>query len=58
MIGSKDIPVGMLVIYDAGFKFKYKKYYLRKGSNIIGSNPNCHVVMSEGQNIADKVANL
>lgn len=38
---AKPLPTALLVIYNPGFKFKYKKYYIKEGSNIIGSNPNC-----------------
>lgn len=55
---SKDYPVALLVIYDVGFKFKYKKYYLKKGSNFIGWHPSCHVIITDGEKGADKVANL
>lgn len=48
-------PVAMLVIYDPGFKFKYKKYYLREGTNLIGSHPSCQVLISE-QEIPEKAA--
>ncbi len=39
---QKTIPVAILVIYDKGFKFKYKKYFIKKGINNIGSHPSCH----------------
>lgn len=55
---ASPVPVGMLVIYDPGFKFKYKKYYIRKGVNTIGAHPNCHIVIAEGQRLPDKAAQL
>lgn len=39
---QKATPIAILVIYDKGFKFKYKKYFIKKGVNIIGSHPSCH----------------
>lgn len=54
----KDIPIAMLVIYDTGFKFKYKKYYLKKGNNIIGWNSACNIIISDGPKTVDKAANL
>jgi hypothetical protein len=42
-MSANPIPVALLVIYDKGFKFKYKKYYLQLGLNLIGSHPSCHV---------------
>lgn len=51
-------PVAMLVIYDSGFKFKYKKYYLRKGINLIGSSPKCEIVIADGERIPERVAIL
>lgn len=41
------VPLALLVIYDAGFKFKYKKYYLGLGSNVIGSDPDCDVQIKD-----------
>lgn len=57
-VPANATPVGMLVIYDPGFKFKYKKYYLRKGDNVIGGHPSCHIAVTGSHNIPDKVANL
>ena len=55
---AASIPIGMLVVYDKRFKFKYKKYYIRKGINTIGSHPTSHILISEGERIPDRVANL
>lgn len=51
-------PIAMLVIYDVGFKFKYKKYYLRYGSNFIGSHHNCQVAMADAAGIPERAAHL
>jgi|694.fasta_scaffold101783_1 hypothetical protein len=42
-MSTNPIPVALLVIYDKGFRFKYKKYYLQIGLNLIGSHPTCNV---------------
>jgi hypothetical protein len=51
--------VALLVVYEPGFKFKYNKYYLRKGNNLIGSDPNSQVpIASATTPIPPRIANL
>jgi hypothetical protein len=49
-MNSNDTPIALLVIYDKGFKFKYKKYYLQTGVNLIGSYPlsNVNIIPGDG----------
>jgi hypothetical protein len=41
-------PMAILVLYEPGFRFKFKKYYLKKGINIIGSHPSSDVIIDDG----------
>lgn len=55
---ASNVPMGMLVVYEKGFKFKYKKYYIRKGINTIGSHPSSNILITDSEKIPDRVANL
>jgi hypothetical protein len=41
MNSKQTDPIALLVIYDPNFKFKNSKYYLKKGSNVIGFHQDC-----------------
>jgi hypothetical protein len=40
-------PIALLMIYDPSFKFKNSKYYLKKGSNLIGCHHDCQVMIED-----------
>ena len=51
MIADKSatrVPIAMLVLYEPGFRFKFKKYYLGIGTNLVGSLKSADVCVSDG----------
>ena len=45
---AKKTPVAMLVLYEPGFRFKFKKYYLAIGTNLVGSLKSADVCLNDG----------
>lgn len=48
MQSNDRIPVAMLVLYEPGFRFKFKKYFLQKGNNLVGSGTIADVRLEDG----------
>lgn len=48
-------PKALLLLYEPKSLYKNRKYFLRQGTNILGSAPNCQLVL---QGMPDKCVNI